>query len=145
MSEALGRHAHALLRIVAGVLFLQHGLQKLFGTFGGVDNVGGTVGLDSLLGVAGILEIGGGLLLILGLLTRPIAAVLLVEMVAAYFIAHVPRGGWPIENQGELALLYAGIFAFLAMNGAGPVSVDAMVPLRTDRRHVPDRRFHAAA
>ena len=147
MPVNLGPSTHAFLRIVAGVLFLQHGLQKLFGAFGGVNGSGGTVQLDSLLGVAGALEFCGGILLIAGLLTRPVAAVLFAEMVAAYFMAHVPKGGWPIQNQGELALLYAGIFVFLAGNGAGPLSVDALVPISQsrDRRHRPDRRIQAAA
>jgi putative oxidoreductase len=146
MPVNLGPSTHAFLRIAAGVLFLQHGLQKLFGAFGGVNGSGGTVQLDSLLGVAGALELCGGLLLIAGLLTRPVAAVLFIEMITAYFMAHVPRGGWPIQNQGELALLYGAIFLFLAGNGAGPLSVDAFVPIpqSRDRRHIPDRRVHAA-
>src|SRR5262245_45447726 len=145
MSTDLGRGAHALLRIAAGLLFIQHGLQKLLGLFGGIQ--GSTVPLMSQLGVAGVLELGGGLLLILGLFTRPVAALLIVEMIAAYFIAHVPQGTWPIQNQGELALLYASIFTFLAANGAGPLSVDEALASRTthDRRRIADRRHPMAA
>ena len=83
MSAHLGRWAHAVLRIAAGVLFIEHGLQKLFGFFGGVQ--GATVPLMSMFGAAGILEFVGGLLLILGLFTRPVAAILIVEMLVAFF------------------------------------------------------------
>jgi putative oxidoreductase len=140
MSTDLGRAAHALLRIAAGFLFLQHGLQKLFGLFGGVQ--GSAVPLMSQLGVAGVIETAGGLFLIIGLFTRPVAALLIAEMIAAYFIAHLPQGRWPIQNQGELALLYASIFAFLAANGAGPLSVDAALPAHRagDRRRAEVRR-----
>ena len=143
MSQNLGGAAHLVLRVGAGVLFLQHGLQKFFGTLGGLPD--GPVPLVSLLGVAGLLELVGGVLLIAGLLTRPVAVVLAIEMVAAYFIAHVPQGGWPIQNQGELALLYAAIFLFLAGNGAGPVSLDAWVAatsLAERRQAMTDRRRH---
>ena len=143
MSSDLGRGAHALLRIAAGLLFLQHGLQKLFGFFGGIQ--GSTVPLLSQLGFAGILETAGGLFLIIGLFTRPVAALLIAEMIAAYFIAHAPQGTWPIQNQGELALLYASIFAFLAANGAGPLSMDEVLPAHRagDRRRTADRRYDA--
>jgi putative oxidoreductase len=127
MVSKLGHQTHAVLRISVGVLFIQHGLQKLFGAFGGV-GPSGTVPLASMLGFAGLLELVGGTLLIIGLLTRPVAAVLVIEMIAAFLIAHAPKGGWPIQNQGELALLYAAVFAFLATNGAGPLSLDAWLP-----------------
>ena len=145
MPTNLARTAHAVLRIAAGLLFLQHGLQKLFGFFGGIQ--GATVPVTSMLGVAGVLECAGGMLLIVGLFTRPVAAVLIIEMIAAYFIAHNPQGGWPIQNQGELALLYASIFAFLAANGAGPVSVDEALPVLPahERRHLGERRRHPVA
>lgn len=121
---ALAPAAKALLRIGAGVLFMQHGLQKLFGMFGGMGGTGGTAELMSRMGLAGVLETFGGLLIVIGLLTRPVAVVLMLEMIAAYFIAHLPRGGWPIQNGGELALLYALVWAFFAANGAGPYSLD---------------------
>jgi putative oxidoreductase len=116
----LAANAHALLRIGAGLLFLQHALQKLFGLLGGTP-----VPLSSMLGAAGVIELVGATLLVLGLWTRPVALVLAGEMVAAFLIAHLPRGGWPIQNGGELPLLYALIFLFLAAAGAGPASVDA--------------------
>ena len=146
MSGHLNGYTHAILRIAAGALFLEHGLQKLFGFFGGVN--GRTVPLASLFGLAGVLELTGGLLLVLGVLTRPVATVLLIEMVCAFFIAHLPQGGWPIQNMGELALLYASVFLFLAGNGAGPFSIDAWMSTLTshDRRHgMADRRRPIAA
>ena len=106
----LGETAYLVLRIGSGLLFLCHGLQKLFGFFGGQP-----VPLASLLGVAAILELVGGTLLVLGLFTRPVAAVLAAEMLGAYVIAHLPRGVWPIENGGETALLFALIFVFFAL------------------------------
>jgi putative oxidoreductase len=116
---------HALLRIGAGLLFMEHGLQKLFGLFGGMGPTGGTAPLFSLMGLAGVLESGGGLLLVLGLFARPVAVVLLLEMLYAFATVHLPRGGAPIQNGGELALLYGLVFAFLAGNGAGPASLDS--------------------
>jgi len=112
---------HVVLRVGAGLLFLQHGLSKVFGLLGG-----SAVPLASMYGVAGLLELVGGVLLVAGVLTRPLAAVLTVEMAVAYVIGHqMQHGGWPIQNDGEEALLYAIVFAFLAGHGAGPVSVDA--------------------
>lgn len=105
--------AYVLLRAGAGVLFMMHGLQKLFGFFGGVGD-GGPVPLASRYGVAGGLEVIGGLLLVLGLFTRPVALVLAGEMIVAYVVAHLPRGVVPLQNGGEVALLYALIFVFLA-------------------------------
>jgi putative oxidoreductase len=116
---------HALLRIGAGLLFMEHGLQKLFGLFGGMGPSGGSVPLFSQMGLAGVLECGGGLLLVLGLFTRPVAVVLLLEMLYAFATVHLPKGGAPIQNGGELPLLFALIFAFLAGNGAGPASLDS--------------------
>ena len=109
-----------VLRVGAGLLFIEHGVQKLFGLFGGQAEP-----LTSRLGVAGVLESVGGLLLIVGLFTRPVALVLLLEMLVAFATVHVPMGGWPVQNQGELALLYALIFAVLAVHGGGPLSIDS--------------------
>ena len=127
MNGRVGAAAHAILRIGAGVLFIEHGLQKMFGLLGGMGAPGQTAPLMSQLGLAGMLELVGGTMIILGFLTRPVAFVLLCEMLAAFVIAHFPNGGWPVQNQGELALLYACVFAFLAGNGAGPVSIDEAV------------------
>ena len=135
--------ALAILRIGAGLLFMQHGLQKLFGMLGGFGGTpGATAPLDSLMGVAGVLELVGGALLVAGLFVRPVALILAAEMVVAYFQAHLPQGGMPIQNGGELALLYALVFAFLAARGAGPVSVDAR---RLHARDEAVRREHVRA
>ncbi|HYG68307.1 MAG TPA: DoxX family protein [Anaeromyxobacteraceae bacterium] len=115
--------AHALLRIVTGFLFLQHGSAKLLGFPGGKE----TVPIVSLYGLAGVLELVGGLLIVIGLFTRPVAFVLAGEMAVAYFMAHVPQGHLlsPTLNQGEPAVLFCFVFLFLAVAGAGPWSVDA--------------------
>jgi putative oxidoreductase len=121
----LGPYTHAALRIGAGLLFMQHGLQKLFGMFGGVGPNGASVPLVSQFGLAGILETFGGLLIVLGLLTRPVALLVALEMLVAYFQFHFPQGGMPIENRGELPLLFMLVWLFFAGNGAGPFSLDA--------------------
>lgn len=115
---------HVVLRAVAGLLFLQHGGQKLFGWFGGMG--GGTVPFMSQMGLAGLLEFFGGIAIVLGLFTRPVAFLLSGEMAVAYFQAHQPNGTWPIQNRGELAALYAFVFLFFAAHGAGANSLDAM-------------------
>lgn len=121
---------HALLRIGAGVLFMQHGAQKLFGALGGMDGQGMKAELMTQMGLAGILEFFGGLLIAIGLLTRPVAALLFIQMLVAYFQAHMPQGGLPVQNGGELALLYALVWAYFVGNGAGPASVDAALARR---------------
>ncbi|MBM4442661.1 MAG: DoxX family protein [Candidatus Rokubacteria bacterium] len=131
---------HAILRIGVGLLFLQHGLQKVFGMFGGE-----AVPLGSMMGVAGLLELVGGVMLIAGLLTRPVGAVLAIEMLAAYFMAHQPQGGMPVQNGGELALLFALTFVFLAGHGAGPLSVDGAIARARARRDVEAEDFRRAA
>ena len=119
---------HAVLRIGAGLLFMEHGAQKLFGWFGGFGGEpGGTAELMSLMGLAGVLEFFGGALIVLGLLTRPVALILAIEMVVAYFMAHAPQGGVPMENGGELTLLYALVFAFFAASGSGPAALDRSI------------------
>ena len=109
------------LRIVAALLFMQHGAQKLFGALGGPQ----VESLASQFGLAGILEFGGGLLLAVGLFTRPVAFLLSGEMAVAYFTAHLPQGFWPILNQGELAAFYCFTWLFFSANGPGKYSLDA--------------------
>jgi putative oxidoreductase len=121
---ALGPLTHALLRMGAALLFMSHGLQKLFGLFGGFGAPGNTAELASQMGLAGILETFGGLLLLLGLFTRPVALLLAAEMLVGFFQAHFPRGGVPLENGGEVPLLYMLVFLFLLGNGAGAASID---------------------
>jgi putative oxidoreductase len=111
------------LRIVAALLFMQHGAQKLFGFPG--DQAPAPFNPTSLVGIAGILEFFGGALLLLGLFTRPVAFILSGQMAAAYFIAHFPKGFWPVLNGGELAALYCFVFLYLAVAGGGEWSVDS--------------------
>ena len=119
-------YAHALLRIVAGFTFSLHGFQKLFGFFGGMGH-GARAHFFSELWLAGALECFGGLLILTGLFTRPVAFLLCGEMAVAYFRAHAPHGFWPIANGGELAVLYCFIHLFLMSAGAGPLSLDSAV------------------
>ena len=116
----------AVLRIVVAYLFLQHGTAKLFGT----PHVAmfDAMTLFSLIGFAAVLEIVGGLLLLLGLFTRPTAFVLSGEMAFAYFMGHANQGNVlvPMLNQGELAVLYCFIWLYLSAAGGGPWSLDAM-------------------
>jgi putative oxidoreductase len=109
----------AILRIVAGILFACHGAQKLFGVMGGVDGQGSRAALGSLFGLAGIIEFFAGLLIALGLLGSYAAFIASGEMAAAYFMAHLPRGFWPIQNGGELAVLNAFLFLYVAARGSG--------------------------
>ena len=118
--------ALAVLRIVTAYLFMAHGTAKLFGMpyqkmFDGLP-------LVSLPGLAGVLEVFGGLLILLGLLTRPVAFVLCGFMAVAYFMAHGSQGHvlLPMLNGGELAVLYCFVFLYLVVSGAGAWSVDAM-------------------
>ena len=124
--ERLSRATLNAFRIVFGLMFMQHGAQKLFGIF----TDGDAVALASLLGLAGVLELGGGLLIVLGAFTRPVAFVLAVEMVVAYFYAHFPSGWVPALNGGELAVLYAFAFLHLAAWGGGAFSVDGLLARR---------------
>jgi len=112
----------SVLRIVAGLLFLEHGTQKLLG-FPPSANPGPA--LLSLMGVQGCLELVGGILLVIGLLTRQVAFILCGDMAAAYFISHFPRNFFPILNGGDAAILYCFIFLFLAVAGGGAWSLDA--------------------
>lgn len=112
-----------ILRIIIGFLFVQHGTAKLLG-FPHVAMFDG-LQLLSLIGVAGILELVGGILIIIGLFTRPTAFILSGQMAFAYFIAHAPAGPLPILNSGELAVVYCFVFLYLAFAGAGAFSLDA--------------------
>lgn len=117
-------HVLGLLRIITGFLFLQHGSSKLLGMpynemFDGLQ-------LMSLMGVAGILELVGGTLILLGLFTRPVAFILSGQMAVAYFMAHAPAGFLPIQNRGELAALFSFVFLYFAFAGAGKFSLDSI-------------------
>ena len=115
----------SVLRIVAAFLYLLHGTQKLFGI--PPSATGATVPLLSRLGAAGTIEIVGGLLILLGLFTRPAAFICSGEMAFAYFLAHAPRGALPLLNGGEVPVLYCFIFLYLAAAGGGAWSVDATI------------------
>lgn len=121
MHRLLGKYSgqlYALLRIVAGLLFACHGAQKLFGALGGQAQP-----LASLMGLAGIIEFLGGLLVALGLFASWAAFIASGQMAAAYFMAHFSRGFWPLENGGELAVLYCFLFLYIAARGSGLWSV----------------------
>ena len=126
----LESYARSVLRIVVGLLFCCHGLQKLVGMFGGMGGKGAVAAFPSLFWFAAVLETVGGLLILIGLCTRPVAFVLCGEMAVAYFRSHAPRGMWPIQNGGELAVLYCFIFLYLSSAGAGPISVDRLIRRR---------------
>lgn len=132
-SDGIGSATHAALRIGTGILFCIHGMPKLFGWFGGMGEDGGAAELLSQMGLAGVLEVFGGFLIALGLLTRPVAVVLALEMLIAYLQAHLPQGWNPYLNGGEPALLFMLAWIFLAGNGAGPLSVDRAIAKRVDR------------
>jgi putative oxidoreductase len=117
--ERYAPQVYALFRIVAGFLFMFHGLQKVLGMFGGT-----AMATGSLPWIAGVIELVGGVCIMIGLLTRAVAFLCAGEMAAAYFMAHQPKGGLPIENGGELAALYCFAFLYIAARGAGIWSVD---------------------
>lgn len=112
-----------LLRFVTGLMFWQHGAQKLFGMMGG-NQVESWLAFP--LGVAGVLEFFGGILIMFGLFTRPVAFLLSGQMAYAYFTAHAPQTFWPIENGGERAVLFCFIFLFLCAWGGGDFSLDGL-------------------
>jgi putative oxidoreductase len=121
MEGILGRVApqiYAALRIVAGLMFAVHGAQKLFGAFGGRQ-----MPLMTQAGLAGVIELAGGLMIALGIFASLAAFIASGEMAVAYFQAHVPRGWLPIQNGGELAALYCFLFLYIAARGNGVWSV----------------------
>ena len=115
----------SLLRIVAAFMFMQNGSMKLFAFPVGMPPNGGTANLMSEIGLAGILELFGGGLILLGLFTRPVAFILSGEMAVAYFQAHAPHSFWTIINGGGSAVLYCFLFLYFSAAGAGPWSIDA--------------------
>jgi putative oxidoreductase len=119
--ERYAPQVYCIFREVFAFVYLVHGLQKLFGMFGGQ-----VVPLASMLGAAAIIELVAGLLLLVGLFTRPAAFIASGEMAAAYFIAHFPRSPWPVLNGGEPPVLLCFAFLYIAARGAGPWSVDAV-------------------
>ena len=114
----------SILRIITGLLFLAHGTAKLI-QWPYVEMFKDGVPIGSLFGIGGLLEIVGGILIVIGLFTRPVAFVLSGMMAVAYFMFHAPAGFYPILNGGELAILYCFVFLYFAAQGAGPWSLDA--------------------
>ena len=116
------QQAYAAMRIVIGLLFFCHGLQKVFGLFGGVN--GAAAPLLSLFGIAGLIELIAGALITVGWFAATAAFVASGQMAAAYFFAHFPKSFWPIQNGGEEAVLYCFVFLYMATRGAGIWSID---------------------
>jgi putative oxidoreductase len=111
----------SILRIVAALIFMEHGTQKLFGF---PPSERGGAELFSLMGLAGILETVGGALLLVGLFTRPVAFILSGMMAVAYWMAHAPQSAYPVNNGGDAAILYCFVFLYLFAVGGGPWSLD---------------------
>lgn len=120
----------SVLRIVAGLLFLQHGSAKLL--HAPAQAMFAHLQVMSLLGIQGVIELVGGGLLVLGLFSRPVAFILCGDMACAFFIAHFPRGWLPILNGGDLAVLFCFTFLYLWVAGPGPWSLDALLSRRPD-------------
>ena len=121
MQAILGRfapHIYALLRVVSGLLFACHGAQKLFGVLGAKQ-----VPIMSQFGLAGVIELVGGVMIAAGILTSLVAFICSGEMAVAYFQAHAPNGLFPVQNGGEVAVLYCFIFLYVAAHGNGMWSV----------------------
>lgn len=117
-----------ILRIVAALLFIEHGTQKLFGWPPGEREAIGFV--FNMIGFAGMLETFGGILLLLGLFTRPVAFILSGQMAVAYWMAHAPQNPFPVNNGGDAAILYCFIFLYLVFAGPGALSLDGIMRRR---------------
>ena len=124
--ERIVQITYFLLRFVAGLMFYQAGAMKLFAWFGGMPG-GGIASFMSQIWIGGVLEFLGGILIMLGLFTRPAAFILSGEMAVAYFQFHQPNGFWPIQNQGVPAVLYCFIYLYMAARGGGDWSLDGFI------------------
>jgi putative oxidoreductase len=124
LSNVWAPRLRAVLRIIAALLFLEHGLVKVFGFPPGA--APGAQPLLSFFGIAGLIETVGGWLLLIGLFTRPVAFLLAGEMAVGYFMVHAPLGFFPAINAGDAAILFCFIFLYLAAAGPGAWSVDEM-------------------
>lgn len=125
MTNSMARfapYALSLLRIVAALLFFEHGTSRLFG----FPSPLATPQLFTMYWFAGAIEFAGGALVLLGLFTRPAAFIMAGEMAFAYFLSHAPNGLFPILNRGDGAILYCFVFFYIAFAGAGPCSIDAL-------------------
>jgi len=115
----------SILRIITGLLFIPLGTMKIFAWPMGMPPDGSTAPLLTQVGIGGLLEVVGGVLILVGLFTRPVAFILSGEMAVAYFQFHAPEGFWPMVNMGQPAILFCFIFLYLSAAGAGPWSIDA--------------------
>lgn len=120
--DAYRQHALAVFRIVVGLVFMQHGTEKVFGFPAPAD--GAQPPLLSLIGVGGLIEVIGGVLIVVGLFTRPTAFVLCGQMAVAYWFFHAPNGAFPIQNGGDGAILFCFSFLLLIFFGPGSLSID---------------------
>ena len=132
--ERAAQITYFLLRVVSGFLFIQAGGVILFGWFGGMPG-GAKVNLMSQTGIGGILEFFGGILILLGLFTRPVAFILSGMMAVAYWQFHYPNGHWPLQNQGMPAVLLCFIFLYIAAKGGDAWSLDALIRSRRASRY----------
>jgi putative oxidoreductase len=130
--ERLKNITYFLLRVVSGLLLMQAGGLILFGWYGGMPD-GQTVALMSQTGIGGIIEFFGGILIMIGLFTRPAAFISSGMMAVAYWQFHFPNGRWPIQNNGMPAVLLCFIFLYFAANGAGDWSLDALIRRKLNR------------
>jgi len=136
MEKYLGNYApqfYAILRIVAGFMFMMHGTQKLFGWPGD----GSTVEIASMMGIAGIIELVGGIMIMIGLFGSIAAFICSGQMAVAFFMMHAPQHWNPLVNEGEKAVLYCFLFLYIAARGSGIWSVDAS---RRHNVHTEERR-----
>ncbi len=128
--DRLAPYVRSILRIMAGLLFLEHGMSRLFGFPSPLP----TPAIFTMYWFAGAIEFAGGILVTLGLFTRAAAFVMSGEMAFAYFISHASKGFFPILNRGDGAILFCFIFFYLAFAGAGPLSLDALWLRQRNRR-----------
>jgi putative oxidoreductase len=124
LNSTRAARALSVLRVIAAFLFMQHGAQKLYGFLAA--QPGPAPEVFSTIWIAGVLELFGGLLLLLGLFTRPVAFILSGLMAVAYFMAHAPQGFWALQNRGELAALYSFLFLYISVVGGGAWSLDRL-------------------
>jgi putative oxidoreductase len=124
------RITYFLLRLVSGLLMASAGCLILFGWFGGMPDQPSPPPIMSQTGIGGVLELVGGTLIIIGLLTRPAAFVLSGTMAVAYWQFHAPAAAWPLQNQGVPAVLFCFIFLYMAARGGGEWSLDALIRRR---------------
>lgn len=120
-------YVRSVLRIVAAFAFFTYGSAKLFAWPMSMMGNGATAHFGTMMGTAGLLEVGGGVLMFVGLFSRPVAFVLSGEMAYAYLTSHIVRSWWPVQNQGTPALLFCFIWLYISAAGPGPLSLDAIL------------------